>query len=211
MLAIMISSNIWRLTMSMVLFMMSIATLVNANFNDNNTPSVTELFPPSPAVISERELKPSFSRPSLSSPSTPSRPSVYRPSSNVCTRNGICGFGETCRNCLFDCTRHSSTCGDGICVEGENCVTCPQDCNGNLNTTNITETEKYCCGWDDLYAPDGCGDSRCSSGTKTCITYACEGLNRRSQSAASNVSYSWTTMALSIASTGIAFALFNIL
>eukprot|EP00978_Attheya_sp_CCMP212_P045306 scaffold341444_cov51-Attheya_sp.AAC.1 len=113
----------------------------------------------------------------------------------------ICGF------CQFS----KSTCGDGQCVEGENCQNCPQDCNGNLNTTNITETEKYCCGWDDLYSPDGCGDSRCSSGTKTCITYACEGLNRRSQSTASNVRYSWTTTALSIASTGIAFALFNIL
>jgi hypothetical protein len=42
--------------------------------------------------------------------------------------DGICGSGETCSNCQFDCGVCPPVCGDGTCNGAETCTTCSADC-----------------------------------------------------------------------------------
>ena len=90
--------------------------------------------------------------------------------------NGICDVGESCdgRNgteaCPGDCisgTSSGAVCGNGICESGngETCETCAADCAGQ---TNGKPSGRFCCGSADSLAPNGCGDSRCTSGGFQC-------------------------------------------
>jgi len=89
---------------------------------------------------------------------------------STCT-NGICETGETCGGCASDCTGVGAACGNGVCEAGggESCLTCPADCAGK---TNGKPSNRYCCGFNDGYGPDGC-DSRCGACTETTATTCC--------------------------------------
>ena len=84
--------------------------------------------------------------------------------------NGICEAGEDCNSCPQDCVSGTSTgavCGNGVCESGngETCETCAADCAGQ---TGGKPSGRFCCGSADGLAPDGCGDSRCTTGGFQC-------------------------------------------
>ncbi len=86
--------------------------------------------------------------------------------------DGFCagaGAGEDCNTCAADCPSFGggAACGNGICesADGENCQTCAADCNGR---TGGKPSNRFCCGTGDSYNPNGCGDSRCTSGGFQC-------------------------------------------
>jgi hypothetical protein len=88
----------------------------------------------------------------------------------VCDNDGICEAGENCGNCANDCvggTTPGAVCGNGICEagDGETTATCSADCNGKLSGK---PSNRFACGFNDGYGPDGCGDSRCNSGGYSC-------------------------------------------
>ncbi len=86
--------------------------------------------------------------------------------------DGFCagqGAGEDCNTCPADCPSFGggAVCGNGICesADGENCQTCSADCNGQ---TGGKPSNRFCCGDGDQYSPNGCGDSRCTTGGFQC-------------------------------------------
>lgn len=80
--------------------------------------------------------------------------------------NGVCESGEDCTNCAADCVIPLVACGNALCEagNGENCVSCPQDCAGQQSGK---PSNRFCCGFGGD-APDGCGDSRCTTGGFSC-------------------------------------------
>jgi hypothetical protein len=90
--------------------------------------------------------------------------------------NGTCEAGENCNSCPGDCIGGGggATCGNGLCESGngENCTNCAADCNGK---TNGPPSGRFCCGAGDSYAPNGCGDSRCTSGGWMCTEMPASG------------------------------------
>ncbi|MGB5752268.1 MAG: hypothetical protein WBN87_05355, partial [Thermoanaerobaculia bacterium] len=87
-----------------------------------------------------------------------------------CDNDGVCETGEDCISCPNDCisgTMPGAVCGNGICEagDGETCATCAADCNG---TTTGKPSNRFCCGVGDGLNPDGCGDSRCTTGGFEC-------------------------------------------
>jgi hypothetical protein len=101
--------------------------------------------------------------------------------------DGTCDPGEDCNSCPSDCISGElpgAVCGNGLCEagNGENGVNCAADCNGRLNGK---PSNRFSCGFDtgDGYAPDGCGDSRCTTGDYQCteipvnpVNYCCGDL-----------------------------------
>jgi len=92
--------------------------------------------------------------------------------------NGICEEGEDCNTCASDCvggTTSGAVCGNHVCEagNGENALTCAADCNGVLNGK---PSNRYACGLDDGYLPDGC-DSRCDAGGNTCTETPVDPVN----------------------------------
>jgi hypothetical protein len=88
----------------------------------------------------------------------------------VCNNNGVCESGEDCNNCANDCISGSTSgavCGNGICEagNGENGVNCSADCNSRLGGK---PSNRFSCGLNDGYSPNGCGDSRCVTGGFQC-------------------------------------------
>jgi len=88
----------------------------------------------------------------------------------VCNDNGICEEGEDCNNCANDCisgTTSGAVCGNGLCEagNGENGSNCSADCASKLNGK---PSSRFSCGFSDGYSPNGCGDSRCTSGGFDC-------------------------------------------
>lgn len=83
--------------------------------------------------------------------------------------NGVCEAGEDCNTCPADCeiSGGAAACGNGLCEagNGETCLTCPADCNGK---TNGNPNNRFCCGFGDGLAPNGCGDNRCTSSGFSC-------------------------------------------
>jgi len=93
-------------------------------------------------------------------------------SNDVCIGcgDGVCDPGEDCTSCTADCISGElpgASCGNGLCEagDGENGVTCSADCNAKLTGK---PSNRFSCGFGDGYAPDGCGDSRCTSGGFAC-------------------------------------------
>jgi hypothetical protein len=60
--------------------------------------------------------------------------------------DGICGGGETCSDCPWDCGECQGYCGDGICAGGETCSDCSGDC-GEC-PANPGDGHATCDGWD---------------------------------------------------------------
>jgi hypothetical protein len=89
----------------------------------------------------------------------------------VCDNNGVCDDGENCGNCPNDCISGSipggGVCGNGLCEagDGENASNCSADCNGTLNGR---PSNRFSCGYDDSYGPDGFADPRCNEEGYSC-------------------------------------------
>ena len=88
----------------------------------------------------------------------------------VCNNNGTCEVGEDCETCPNDCasgTTSGAVCGNGICEagNGETCTTCAADCAGR---TGGKPSNRFCCGFGDGLNPEGCDDSRCTTGGFSC-------------------------------------------
>ena len=86
--------------------------------------------------------------------------------------DGTCDPGEDCNSCAADCISGplpGAACGNGLCEagDGENGVTCSADCNAKLTGK---PSNRFSCGFGDGYAPDGCGDPRCTSSGFSCTT-----------------------------------------
>ena len=88
----------------------------------------------------------------------------------ICDNDGTCEAGEDCNNCPNDCisgTTAGAVCGNGICEagDGENGANCSADCNSRLGGK---PSNRFSCGFNDGLNPDGCGDSRCTTGGFEC-------------------------------------------
>jgi len=84
--------------------------------------------------------------------------------------DGICDPGEDCNSCADDCISGDlpgAVCGNGLCEagDGENGANCAADCNSKLNGK---PSNRFSCGDGDGYAPNGCGDSACTTGGFAC-------------------------------------------
>jgi hypothetical protein len=84
--------------------------------------------------------------------------------------DGVCDPGEDCVSCPEDCVSGPlpvASCGNGLCEagDGENASNCRADCAGYLKGK---PSGRFSCGSGDRYGPDGCGDSRCTSGSFAC-------------------------------------------
>ena len=100
---------------------------------------------------------------------------VYECAPDPCG-DGYCagaGNGEDCSTCPADCPSFTTGGADpnnGLCEagDGETCYN-SSDCNGR---TGGKPSNRFCCGFDinesTAYSPDGCGDSRCTTGGFSC-------------------------------------------